>query len=106
MAPREVFMSSLAAPSADSLAPLKAARDAAVVCDLESLAMLAIDGPDATAFLNGQLSSDVASLDGNTCQYASYNSPAGRMLANMVLWRAGADEGAGIRALMAGDIAE
>jgi folate-binding Fe-S cluster repair protein YgfZ len=52
---------------------------------------LPVDGPDATTFLNGQLSSDISSLTSDVCQYASYNSPGGRMLANMVLWRAGSD---------------
>ena len=36
-----------------------AARDGAVVCDLVPCAVLAIDGPDAAAFLQGQLSNDV-----------------------------------------------
>jgi hypothetical protein len=85
--------------------PLVAARDAAVVCDLSPLAVLAIDGPDATAFLQGQLSSDVSGLGADACQYSSYNSPAGRMLANFVLWPEGTDADAGFRALVAADIA-
>lgn len=83
-----------------------AALPAAVVCDLSPLAVLAIDGPDAAAFLNGQLSSDVTRIDDKRWQYTSYNSPAGRVLATMVLWRAGASTGDGFRALIAADIAE
>jgi folate-binding protein YgfZ len=85
---------------------LAAALDAAVVCDLSPLAVLAIDGPDATTFLNGQLSSDISSLTSDVCQYTSYNSPGGRMLANMVLWRAGRDAADGFRALLSADLAE
>jgi folate-binding protein YgfZ len=86
-------------------AALVAARDSAVFCDLAPVAMLAIGGADATAFLHGQLSIDVGHLSSGACRYATYNSPKGRMLANVVLWRAkaGADD---YRALVPGDIAE
>ncbi len=80
---------------------LEAARDAAVVCDLSPLAVLAISGADADTFLQGQLSCDVETLPPAEARYASFNSPKGRMLANLVLWR----EGAGFRALVADDIA-
>ena len=66
---------------------LCAARDAAVVCDIDPLRMLAVAGPDAAAFLNGQLSIDTAGLRAGACRYACFNSPKGRMLANFVVWR-------------------
>lgn len=72
-------------PLAD--AALLAARDAAVACDLGALSVLAVSGTDAAKFLNGQLSADTETLPANTCRYASFNSPKGRMLANFVLWR-------------------
>jgi hypothetical protein len=75
------------------------------VCDVSPLSVLAFDGPDAATFLHGQLSSDVAGLGHDACQYTSYNSPSGRMLANFVLWRAGTDPGNGFRALVPGDVA-
>jgi len=80
---------------------LDAARDAAVVCDLTPLAVLKISGEDAGAFLQGQLSCDVVALPPGEARYATFNSPKGRMLANLVLWR----DGLGFRALVAGDIA-
>ena len=89
----------------DQPASLVAARDSAVLCDLAPLAVLAIEGADAASFLQGQLSSDVAGLGDNACQYTSYNSPSGRMLANFLLWRAGAGAVDGFRALLPGDIA-
>ena len=88
------------------LVPLAVAGKTAVVCDVAPLCLLAIDGTDAAAFLNGQLSSDSAGLNSDACQYSSYNSPGGRMLANMVLWRAGANAADGFRALISADLAE
>src|SRR5262245_34677440 len=66
---------------------LRAARGSAVVCGLEPLSLLAVTGPDAAAFLNGQLSIDTATLAPDRCRYACFNSPKGRMLANFVVWR-------------------
>ncbi|HVS56834.1 MAG TPA: folate-binding protein, partial [Casimicrobiaceae bacterium] len=66
---------------------LAAARDAAMVCDLTPLAAMRVAGPDAAAFLQGQLTSDVAALVEGTAQYSAWCSPKGRMLANFVLLR-------------------
>lgn len=82
---------------------LTAARDAAVVCDAGALAVVAIAGPDAANFLQGQLSNDVNALAPDACQHTSFNSPKGRMLANFVLWKEG---DADFRALLPADIAE
>ena len=82
---------------------LIAARDAAVACPLEGLAVLTIAGPDAATFLQGQVSCDVTALDPGICRYGSFNSPKGRMLANFVLWRRSPDSFA---MLIAADIAE
>ncbi len=65
-------------------------------------ALLAIDGADATTFLQGQLSNDVGRLQPGRWQYTTHNSPKGRMLANLVLW----PEASGYRALLPLDIAE
>jgi hypothetical protein len=85
----------------DSVA-LRAARDGVVACDLTPLALLAIAGPDAAAFLQGQLSSDASGLTPGACQYTSLNSAKGRMLANFVLWKEGDAE---FRALLPADLA-
>lgn len=86
-------------------AGLAAARDTVVCCDLAPLAVLAVSGADAPAFLNGQLSVDVRAMEPGALRYTSFNSPKGRMLANFVLWR----EATGLpeyRILIPGDIAE
>src|SRR5215469_6958796 len=54
---------------------------------LPSLAALVATGPDARDFLHNQLSSNVRDLAVGGAQYASYNSPKGRMLATMIVWR-------------------
>jgi folate-binding protein YgfZ len=92
--------------SAGSPVQFDAAREGAVVCSLDHLAVLAIGGADASAFLHGQLSSDVKGLAPDACQYTSYNSPKGRMLANFVLWREGDGNDVAYRALLPVDIAE
>jgi folate-binding protein YgfZ len=89
--------------SATPATALEAARDAAVVCDLSPLSILGITGPDAAAFLQGQLSTDVPGLAEGAASHTSFNSPQGRMLANFVLWREGP---ADFRALLPGDIAD
>jgi folate-binding protein YgfZ len=92
--------------AASSAPPARAPAARALVADLSPLAILGISGLDAATFLHGQVSSDVTGLSLDGCQYTSYNTPAGRMLANFVLWRAGAGPADGFRALVAADIAE
>ena len=88
---------------ADAGAALVAARDAAVVCDLAPLRLLAIGGADAATFLQGQLSTDINAFSPDACRHASFNSPKGRMLANFMLWRNPAVDG-GFLALIPADI--
>ena len=80
-------------PTALGERPLTAARDAAVVCDLDPQRVLAVAGSDAAAFLNGQLSIDTIDFPAGACRYACFNSPKGRMLANFVVWREPSTEG-------------
>ncbi len=76
---------------------------AASICALAPDAgVLAFDGADAAAFLHGQLSSDVAGMAPGAAGWTSYNSPKGRMLGTLLLWRAGADS---FRAFVAADLA-
>jgi folate-binding protein YgfZ len=68
---------------------LVAARDAAIVCDLSTLSVLRIAGPDAAAFLQGQFTDDVAALHPGEAEYGAWCSPKGRMLANFLIRRRG-----------------
>ena len=96
-------MTAVSASPARNAADFAAARDHAVVADLAPLAVIAIDGHDAATFLQGQLSSDILGLSAGSCEYSSYNSPAGRVLANLLVYRAGTNAGDGFRALLSAD---
>ncbi len=50
------------------------------------------EGADASAFLQGQLTNDVASLDATQARLAGYCSAKGRLLASFVVWRGATDE--------------
>lgn len=60
---------------------LKTTTAGNTLCDLSHLGLLALNGDDATTFLQGQVSNDVAQLSGNNAHYSAYCSPKGRMLA-------------------------
>jgi tRNA-modifying protein YgfZ len=75
----------------------------AVYCAESGLSLLAFTGPDAQAFLQGQLSNDVDALAPGVVQASSYNSPKGRMLATLFLWRHGNDA---FHALVSADLGE
>jgi folate-binding protein YgfZ len=55
--------------------------------DLSHLGLIAIGGPEATDFLQGQVSNDVRELSDTHTQLSSHCSPKGRMLANFRLLR-------------------
>ena len=90
-------------PPAASPEDFAALDAAAIVCSLPDLGSLRIEGPDAASFLHGQLSSDVAALRPGALQRSTYNSPKGRVLADLVLWRNGQD-GHRFDALVAADL--
>ena len=71
-------------------------------CRLAALATIRVSGADAAAFLHSQLSSDVKGLGARAGQYSSYNSPKGRMLATLIVWRRDEE----YRLVVAADLAE
>ena len=91
-------------PPIDPAAAFRAARENAFVAALPGMAVLGADGADATAFLQGQLSNDIAGLATGRSLWATYNSPKGRMLATVLLWRPGAEPA--YRFALASDLAE
>ncbi|HEY8554846.1 MAG TPA: folate-binding protein YgfZ [Burkholderiales bacterium] len=66
----------------------RAARDATVLVDLSHVSIIRAAGPDATAFLNGQLTCDVREAGETRSLLGAWCSPKGRMLAVFRLWRA------------------
>jgi len=71
----------------DGPGELASARDTAVLCDLAPLAAIGVSGPEAAAFLQGQLTSDVTMLADGASQLSAWCSPKGRVLANFLLRR-------------------
>ena len=55
--------------------------------DLSQLGLVAISGPEAANFLQGQLTNDVLALSENASQLGSHCSPKGRMLASFRVFR-------------------
>jgi folate-binding protein YgfZ len=80
---------------------LTAARSGSIFALLGHLGVLQFSGEDAEAFLQAQLSCDVASVGARSSTYGAYCSPKGRMLANFLLWR----EEAGFFMALSRDIA-
>lgn len=58
-----------------------------IAAELTHLRLIEARGPDALAFLQGQLSNDVRKVAPERAQLSSYNSPKGRMLAVLHLLR-------------------
>src|SRR5882672_12152696 len=88
-------------PAGTADADLRAARSESVLALLGHLGVLQFSGEDAEAFLQGQLSCDVAAVGLRSGAYGAYCSPKGRMLANFLLWR----EDAGFHMALSRDIA-
>ena len=61
-----------------------------------------VSGEDRASFLHGQLSNDINHLSENTACYATYNTPKGRVLANMIVLNRGED----LLLIMAQDLIE
>lgn len=71
----------------DAAAEQRAARDGTIVVPLVHLAPLRFAGEDTTAFLQGQLSSDVKQVTPARAQLSSYSTPKGRMLASFLMFQ-------------------
>lgn len=81
------FAGSVVRDFGDVAAERRAARDADVLVDLSSTAIIRVDGPDAANFLNGQLSVDTHRLDLARSRLAAWCNPKGRMLALFRVFR-------------------
>src|SRR5260221_9865354 len=88
-------------PAGTADADLRAARSGRLLALVDHLGVLQFPGEDGEAFLQGQLSCDVAGVGLRSSAYGAYCSPKGRMLANFLLWR----EEAGFHMALSRDIA-
>jgi len=75
----------------DAAAELHATAQNTVLCDLSQFGTLRVAGEDAQSFLQNMLSSDIREVDAGRAQLSSLNTPKGRMLATMLIWRNGGD---------------
>ena len=64
-----------------------AARSLSTIADLSHLGVIEITGADATAFLHGQFTSDVAGLPVNHAQFSAWCNAKGQVIAVVLLLR-------------------
>src|SRR5690606_11833461 len=83
------FLAAEPVPSASPPAgpELQGLEDGCVVSPLPQPGLILATGADAEAFLHGQLSSDLRALGAHHSQLSTYNSPKGRVLATLLVWR-------------------
>ena len=70
--------------------PAEAAADCAL-CDLSHLGLIRAAGPEAAAFLQGQLTSDTRLISPTRAQLSAWCSPKGRMMASFLAFQYGDD---------------
>ena len=75
----------------DAAAERAAAENGDIVCDLAQFGLLRVSGEDAQGFLQNLLSNDIRETDVGRAQLSSFNNAKGRMLASLLVWRAGTD---------------
>jgi len=75
----------------DASSELLATQNAAVLCGLGQFGALRVSGEEAQTFLQNMLSNDIRAADASHAQLSSLNTPKGRMLASMLIWRDGGD---------------
>ena len=75
----------------DKAAELCATAKDTVLADLSQFGRLRVSGADAQSFLQNLLSNDIREVGSTSAQHSSFNTPKGRMLANMLIWREGDD---------------
>lgn len=71
----------------DPSGELVAARDGTILCDLSQFGTLRVSGEEAHTFLQNMLSNDIRTANASQAQFSSLNTPKGRMLASMLIWR-------------------
>ena len=67
------------------------AQATTVLCDLSQFGTLRVSGEEAQTFLQNMLSNDIRDVDASRAQLSSLNTPKGRMVASMLIWRNGDD---------------
>jgi len=71
----------------NAAAELRATAQSTVLCNLSQFGTLRVSGEEAQSFLQNMLSNDIREVSAVRAQPSSLNSPKGRMLATMLIWR-------------------
>lgn len=75
----------------DSRQDVARAAQGTIVVPLIQFGAIRASGEDACGFLHNLFSNDIKKLGSNEAHFNSFNSPKGRMLASMIVWREGSD---------------
>lgn len=75
----------------DAASELAAANGRTVLADLSHYGLIGFSGEESRAFLHGQITNDLRSLDESAAVFAGYLSAKGRMLANFLVMKRGED---------------
>jgi folate-binding protein YgfZ len=85
-------------------AEIAAAAGRDILTELSQLSLIRARGADTQNFLQGQLSNDIRLVDATHSQLSSYNTPKGRMLAILRLFKRDEDYFLQLPAMLADDI--
>lgn len=72
-------------------AELEAAKSSNIISELAHYRLVRFSGEDTQQFLSNLLSSDVRKLQPGECQYSTFSTPKGRMLASLLIVRTPVD---------------
>jgi folate-binding protein YgfZ len=75
----------------DAASELAAAASQTILADIAHFGLIAFSGEEAQTFLHGQITNDLRALHADAAVFAAYLSPKGRMLANFLVMKRGAD---------------
>lgn len=75
----------------DTSSELTAAQHRTILSDLSQFGTLRVSGEEAQTFLQNLLSNDIREVSPARAQFSSLNSPKGRVLATLLIWRDGDD---------------
>lgn len=81
---------------------LESAKTGNIISELHQYRLVRFSGEDTQQFLSNLLSSDVRKLQPGECQYSTFSTPKGRMLASLIIVRTPVD----YLALMPAEIAD
>ncbi|MBX9295674.1 hypothetical protein K5M33_01715 [Chromobacterium vaccinii] len=74
-------------PLASHLEQVAAVEKGSILAPLENFVLIRVEGEDAAAFLQGQLSNDIRDVTPGRAQYSTYSTAKGRMLASFLIWQ-------------------